>query len=103
MLGTQGQTHLLHVNCKKCQNSIIALVLVNQVGASSVGLLTDLSYDDVLRFREDREIHIDDVMATHAWMEDMAWEEALGRVYREQISKVMRKRLKNIESKNVAR
>ncbi len=94
MLGEQGQTQLLHVKCRKCMNSILALVLVNQVGASSVGLLTDLSYEDVLRFRSDKAIELDDVIEVHRWIESSGWEEELGRVYREQLSKVIRKRLR---------
>ena len=46
LLGQDGETHLLHVQCRTCHNSILALVLVNPSGASSVGLLTDLSYED---------------------------------------------------------
>ncbi len=65
MLGKDGETHLLHVQCKKCQNSILALVLVNRVGASSVGLLTDLSYEDVMKFRENRQVSVNDVIETH--------------------------------------
>ncbi len=68
VLGKDGETHLLHVQCRKCQNSILALVLVNQVGASSVGLLTDLSYEDVLRFRENRQISVNDVIDVHAML-----------------------------------
>mgnify|MGYP005657166295 FL=1 len=94
MLGEQGQTQLLHVRCRKCMNSILALVLVNQVGASSVGLLTDLSYEDVLRFRAEKAVELDDVIDVHRWIESSGWEEELGRGYREQLSKVIRKRLR---------
>ncbi len=103
MLGTQGQTQLLHVTCRKCQNSILALVLVNQVGASSVGLLTDLAYEDVLRFRSERAVELDDVIEVHRWMDAPGWEESLGRVYREQLSKVIRKRLRQTKKNEKAR
>ena len=69
ILGKDGETHLLHVQCKKCRNSILALVLVSQVGASSVGLLTDLTYDDVVRFKMNREVTIDDVIDIHEFFE----------------------------------
>ncbi len=73
VLGKDGETHLLHVQCKKCRNSILALVLVNQVGASSVGLLTDLTYEDVVRFKLNNQVSIDDVIDVHEFLEQEDW------------------------------
>ncbi len=73
MLGEDGETRLLHVQCRKCQNSLLALVLVNQVGASSVGLLTDLTYDDVLKFRVNKQVAINDVIEIHKVLERGDW------------------------------
>lgn len=64
-LGTQGETKLMHIKCHKCQNAFLALVLVNQVGASSVGLLTDLAYEDVMRFRSHADVSVNDVIFMH--------------------------------------
>lgn len=64
-LGTKGETKLMHIKCHKCQNAFLALVLVNQVGASSIGLLTDLGYEDVLRFGSQQNISVNDVIAVH--------------------------------------
>jgi len=64
-LGTQGETKLMHIKCHKCQNTFLALVLVNQVGASSVGLLTDLAYEDVMRFRSNTDVSVNDVISVH--------------------------------------
>lgn len=64
-LGAQGETKLMHITCHKCQNAFLALVLVNQVGASSVGLLTDLAFEDVVRFRKNSDVSVNDVIAIH--------------------------------------
>ncbi len=69
MLGQDGETHLLHIQCHKCQNAFLALVLVDQVGATSVGLLTDLAYDDVVRFGKERSVSINDVISIHNALE----------------------------------
>jgi len=74
MLGEDRGTRLLHVQCRKCQNSVLALVLVNNVGASSVGLLTDLSYEDVLRFRTNKQVTVNDVIEVHAVFESVSWQ-----------------------------
>lgn len=68
-LDEDGQTRLLHVQCGKCRHSVLALVLVNKVGASSIGLLTDLVYDDVLKFRVNRDVTINDVIDVHTALE----------------------------------
>lgn len=73
ILSQDGETQLLHVQCRKCRNSILALVLVNQVGASSVGLLTDLSYEDVVQFKTNSAVTIDDVIDTHEFLERNDW------------------------------
>ncbi|NQV89856.1 hypothetical protein HQ487_00440 [Candidatus Uhrbacteria bacterium] len=92
ILEQEGETHLLHVQCRKCEHSILALVLVNRVGASSVGLLTDLSYEDVLRLKTARSVTIDDVMDVHSAFETNHWEDQLGRASQEQIQHVQKKR-----------
>ena len=47
VLGEREDGHLLHIRCRKCWNSILALVLVSNAGVSSVGVITDLTFEDV--------------------------------------------------------
>jgi hypothetical protein len=61
--------HLMHIRCKKCAHSILALVLTSGMGVSSMGLLTDLTFDDVVQFREAKAITVDDVIALHHLLE----------------------------------
>lgn len=104
VLAGAGETQLLHVQCRKCQNSILALVHVNQTGASSVGLLTDLCYEDVVRFRSRATVSIDDVIATHRFFDEASWAEALGAVYRySSPARVHRKRVKQLVTDTAAR
>ncbi|MBI4713718.1 hypothetical protein HY771_00815 [Candidatus Uhrbacteria bacterium] len=69
MLEEDGETRLLHVQCRKCRHSVLALVIVNKVGASSIGLLTDLLYEDVLKFRSNKHITVNDVIDVHTALE----------------------------------
>ena len=101
MLGKQADAHLLYIQCRKCEHSILALVLVNQVGASSIGLLTDLAYDDILRFRSNQKVTVDDVIATHTLFESNYWEKTLGIFSEKKIQTVLHKREKK-EQKNKA-
>lgn len=66
VLGEKEDGHLLHIRCKKCWNSILALVLVSNAGVSSVGLITDLTFGDVQKFStKETRVTTDDVIAVH--------------------------------------
>ena len=69
ILGDNGESRLLHLRCQKCSSSILALVLMSPGGVSSVGLLTDLSFEDVRRFKSGNSVNTDDVIKVHEMME----------------------------------
>lgn len=72
-LAAQGETKLMHIQCHKCQNAFLAFVLVNQVGASSIGILTDLGHEDVMKFRSSKDVSVNDVIAVHEYFEKGAF------------------------------
>ena len=57
--------HLVHIQCKKCKSNVIALILASGVGISSVSLVTDLTSDDVLKFKDQNPISFDTVIELH--------------------------------------
>jgi len=69
VLSERADAHLLHLSCRKCANAVLALIFVSNAGVSSVGLVTDCSYDDVVRFRGGAEVTIDDALDFHALAE----------------------------------
>ncbi|TAL18980.1 hypothetical protein EPN90_04955 [Patescibacteria group bacterium] len=70
VLGENDQSHLLHIHCRKCGHALLALVVVSRGGISSLGLVTDCTSEDALRFQGSRPIHTDDVIATHELLAD---------------------------------
>lgn len=70
ILEEQNDAHLLHIQCRSCLNALLALVMVSHMGISSVGLITDLSFDDVLKFKGDATVTSDDVLNVHNMLED---------------------------------
>lgn len=70
ILGEQDTAHLVHIQCRKCLNALLALVMVNQMGISSVGLITDLTFDDVLKYKDEEVVNADDALAVHQMLED---------------------------------
>lgn len=65
VLDERDDAHLIHIECRKCGSSIVALVLTGGLGMSSVGLVTDLTGDEVLKFRTRENIQADDVLTVH--------------------------------------
>ena len=65
VLEANEDRHLVHIRCQKCSNAILALLTISRSGVSSVGLVTDLTYDDVVKFKESDEVSVDDVLDTH--------------------------------------
>jgi len=70
ILGEKEDSHLMHIQCGNCSNAIIALVIISPVGVSSVGMVTDLGFEEVDRFKEDRAVTTDDVIDVHHMLQD---------------------------------
>jgi len=69
VLEERDDAHLIHIECRKCGSLIVALVLTGGLGISSVGLVTDLTSDDVLRFKDSDGITPNDVIELHEVMQ----------------------------------
>ncbi len=65
MVEENDEAHLIHIECRNCGSSIVALVLTGTMGISSVGLVTDLTSEDVQRFKGGNEVTVDDVIDLH--------------------------------------
>lgn len=75
VLEENEDTHLMHVVCRRCSSSIIVLMLTGELGISSVGMVTDLTSEDVLKFKDEEEINSDDVLLLHEhlWEGSVPW------------------------------
>lgn len=60
---------LVHLECAGCMSSVLAIVMVSQLGMSSVGVITDLSAEDARRFREREIFTQDDVLDFYGCMQ----------------------------------
>ncbi len=65
VLDEHDDAHLLHIQCARCGSSIVALLMSSLVGITSVSLITDLTGDDVLKFKDAGSVTSDDVLACH--------------------------------------
>ena len=56
-------THLVHLTCSKCHGYFLAVVLEISKGTSTVGMVTDLNFDDLQRLYTKEQITLDEVIA----------------------------------------
>src|SRR3989344_793173 len=68
VLAEKNDAHLVHITCQQCRSAILAVVLVSGTGISSIGLVTDLTSEDVLKFRDAGALTHDDVIDLHQFI-----------------------------------
>lgn len=64
------EKNLVHIRCKSCENSLLAVVIMRPNGIFSVGVPTDCSSEDANRFLEASPVLSDDVLSTHLQLRD---------------------------------
>lgn len=64
----QDSSRLLHITCEECQSHFIAMVVIAGQGISSVGMITDLNYEDTLRLYRQPAVTLDEVINYHEFL-----------------------------------
>ena len=70
ILEEKNGAHLIHITCPHCQSKVSAMVMVSQVGLSSVGMVTDLTADDVLRLRNQEPVSENELLDFHVLLKE---------------------------------
>ncbi|MFH1867314.1 MAG: hypothetical protein ABIJ81_04520 [Patescibacteria group bacterium] len=65
ILDERDGAHLVHIQCAECGSSIVALIMASSMGITSVGLITDLTGDDVMKFKDESRLTADEVISMH--------------------------------------
>ncbi|HDQ23071.1 MAG TPA: hypothetical protein ENN28_03840 [Candidatus Uhrbacteria bacterium] len=61
----KNDLNLVHIQCHKCKSFMLALILKTASGISSLGLITDLNFNDVYKFKDKAEISADEMINIH--------------------------------------
>lgn len=62
ILAESSAARLVHTHCENCESFIVSLVLTSSIGVSSIGLVSDLTGEDVIRFKDMPVITYDDAL-----------------------------------------
>jgi len=68
ILHGSGAAHFVHTTCSSCRSSIMAVVRESPLGISSAGIMTDMNYDDIMRFDQEEPISADDCLNLHLFL-----------------------------------
>lgn len=79
LLADRPDLHLIYLHCKKCLNSVVATIRFDPHGITSIGMVTDLSYEDVLRIKDGEPVNIDDVLEAHEMLRKPDWHKSLNK------------------------
>lgn len=62
-----GSSILVHIRCENCQTNSLAVLSKNQTGTTAVtmGMLTDLDYEEAAEMLEANPISADEVLDVH--------------------------------------
>ena len=63
-----NSAHLIYIKCRHCQASLLALISAGNLGISSVGLVSDLSSEDAVKFQDFPNVSFDDVIEAHQYL-----------------------------------
>lgn len=65
IIAEKKDSFLIHVYCQKCKCSVLASLIANLMGISSIGLVTDLTFEDVIKFKQAKNINSDDLLLAY--------------------------------------
>ena len=65
IVNESSDTELVHVTCKTCKGSIVALIFTTDHIISSVGVITDLTTKDLRKFQNSSVLNEQDILSVH--------------------------------------
>ncbi|MCX6781149.1 MAG: hypothetical protein NT003_03505 [Candidatus Magasanikbacteria bacterium] len=70
VIDEQDSKHLVFVTCRKCGHSVVALIMHQPNGVSSMGLITDTQPEDLVRLKNADTVNWDDCIAWHNFLKE---------------------------------
>ncbi len=70
VIGERDHNILTYIQCSQCGSAVLSLMSINQFGLQAIGLLTDLTSEEVAKFESIESITQDDVIQLHQMLED---------------------------------
>jgi len=69
LFAKKESANLVHLTCVKCKSAFMAIIMTFGQGISSVGMVTDLSFDDAKRMYNGRPLTVDEVIEGYQFLQ----------------------------------
>lgn len=70
ILAEHEQNVLTYIQCSHCGSALLSLLSMGQQGLQAVGLVTDLTFDEVAAFESGEPVSVDDALKLHEALEN---------------------------------
>ena len=62
LFAQRNKVNLVHISCVECRGNFIAMILVMSQGISTIGMVSDLNYEDARRVHHLEPFNIDELI-----------------------------------------
>jgi hypothetical protein len=69
ILDENDGAHLIYIKCRNCNSGVVAMVAMGVTGVTSLGLVTDLTSQEILKIKDFGRINEEDVLSLHKYLE----------------------------------
>lgn len=69
VLEENKDSHLVHITCPKCNNAILAMVVISPLGMNTIAIITDLSAKEVANFKRRPPVSEDELLSFHQFIQ----------------------------------
>ncbi len=69
LFAQRDAANLIHITCGKCASNFIAMIVMMGQGLSSVGMVTDLSFDDAKQLYKTAPITVDEIISGYQFFQ----------------------------------
>lgn len=72
VVAEREDAHLLYLKCRQCGSGVVAVVTTGAAGLSSVGVVTDLTSEELSHVSTDVPVQAGDVIDLYDWLEQQS-------------------------------
>ncbi|MFA7245140.1 MAG: hypothetical protein WC070_03110 [Candidatus Magasanikbacteria bacterium] len=77
IVGESEESHMLHLNCNACNNSMIFLATTNNIGVSLVAMVSDLEFNDAKKFYNKPAINEENLLEAYQIIHNISFNKYL--------------------------
>lgn len=70
IVNESNQAELVHIRCSNCKGALVALIYASGTVVTSIGMVTDLTQEDIAKFQQGKNITENDILNIHQTLQE---------------------------------